>query len=267
MAQNFGRRILSLCLGLSIYVTGFSFSNVAQAGPSVFQLHQMRLREIQLQRLRSEPAYTQTKLLCQNAGLEYAKLVSYSAWEVFRAFGIFDARALIRMIDNRGIAPEVVALMESEAFQQALLDCGRVESTVNKMYVADVAGKAIGIPMALMMMRYGYPLMFRWLGRRSPRVQDATLILGTAYLAHQVLVLVETWAERQEKRKEVHDLIEVKSQELRDLVGSSSQVLNENIRREIQILESRLQNSNLNEPERMVIRSRIENLEGVLKLN
>lgn len=226
---------------------------------------QMQREMVHLQLLRNDPRYQQTLLLCQNDFQSYGSLVAKSASEMI-LMGVLYTPAWIRAVQNHGIAPEVKALMESEHFQQALLDCGKAEETINKMAWSDLGGKILGVAATYAIWRSGSYLFLRLgrMGRAGAITQKVLAIAGLAYAVDQSLRLAEAISDRKKTEADVKEMVNQASTSINQDLQNKTETGDQIFRREIATKEEFLNDPNLSLEDRAELNARITLLKSLL---
>ncbi len=252
------------------YGLAAAFAHLAMAAPVVGspagELLQ-REAEIRSERVKADPRYSQTRLLCENNLHEYGWVLKESASDVL-LLSSGNASAWTRFFENNRIAPEILDLLESDAFNQALLDCGKI-SVIHKIAAADYAGKVVGLAATYAVLRFTGPLLARTaiLGRAGPLIQRSAVILLIGYTVHQALSLNQIISNRNSTDAQSKELVAQKTRAMRQNVDQLRHEFDEVYREELVELEAGLLRHDLSESDRATIREKIERIRFALNAN
>lgn len=242
---------VGLLFGNSTYVLAMEPGRIQAMGDI-----EARRAAIHLASVKADPRYEQTLRLCQNNFREYGWVVAASATDIF-ALSTGDANSWIRFFKNRGIAPDVKDLLESEAFQQGLRDCDPDYRVFPKIAAADWLGKFTGLAGSLIVLRMGFLSMW-YLGTLGQTalivpgamttgvfMQKGLLVIGFGYLVQHLMKFGQTVASTDKIKSETQNKVDQRTLAIQSGVAKMKSGVADSYRTELIQIESILQDPDL----------------------
>ena len=176
--------------------------------------------------LHADPVFQRTIELCQGSFSEYFQFTK-SGFTDIGSVGTLDIQAASRLYQNGLNSTELSAVLDSEAFQQALYECGKSgatteEAVLTKMFVSDFVGKASGV--------VAIWLGFRLLGRVLKPLLASEKIIGGVRVAQAsknvlgTIIIATAITKGPEAAKAIYEVHEGASAEGTELNGMADGV-------------------------------------------